>query len=371
MKNLEATYIAEINLPSFRAYNIHVMKMIDSFSLILNKTSLIIPHKSKKYFEKKIKKDFMLRSKNKINILSIFKKKKKFNFILRIIFGFISAKIASKKDGVIITRSFFSSFFLSIFKKKHFLEVHQEITGLTYLIFIFLKMMKSKYIIKVIFITKSLANFYKKNCTNFLVLADGVDVKNFQKRNKIKKRIINIYYIGSFYLGRGIDLIIDIAKTLPQFKFILVGKRREDKNYLNSALKNVIIKNFIPYHKVPNEIKNADILIMPYKLKNVLVNSKGRKTDISKFTSPIKMFEYLSTGIPIVSANLPVLKEILENKKNCIIVKSNKIEDWANNLQNLSKNYKLRKLISKNAILTANNNTWIKRACKIINSYEK
>ena len=76
MKKLEVTYIAEINLPSFRAYNIHVMKMLDSFSIVTKNASLIVPYKSEKYFEKNIKKDFMLRSKKKINILSIFKKKK-------------------------------------------------------------------------------------------------------------------------------------------------------------------------------------------------------------------------------------------------------------------------------------------------------
>ena len=82
------------------------------------------------------------------------------------------------------------------------------------------------------------------------------------------------------------------------------------------------------------------------------------------------MFEYLSTGIPIMSSNLPVLKEILQNKKNCIFVKSNKTKDWINNLEYLNQNYKLRKIISKNAILTANKNTWLKRANKIRNSYE-
>ena len=55
----------------------------------------------------------------------------------------------------------------------------------------------------------------------------------------------------------------------------------------------------------------ADILLMPYSLNKVLTNSSGSSSNTAKYASPIKMFEYLASGRPILSSNLRVLKEIL------------------------------------------------------------
>jgi len=73
-------YIAEINLPSFRAYTIHVLKIIDAFTNTL-KTQLIIPFCSQNYNYKNIKKDFLLTSKKQFQIKNIFNQI--FNQILR------------------------------------------------------------------------------------------------------------------------------------------------------------------------------------------------------------------------------------------------------------------------------------------------
>ena len=61
-------------------------------------------------------------------------------------------------------------------------------------------------------------------------------------------------------------------------------------------------------------IKSADLLLMPYQSK-VSINSNNFDDEISKFISPLKMFEYLATGIPIISSDLKVLREILVNQK--------------------------------------------------------
>ena len=68
-------------------------------------------------------------------------------------------------------------------------------------------------------------------------------------------------------------------------------------------------------------IKSADLLLMPYQSK-VSINSKNFNDEISKFISPLKMFEYLATGIPIVSSDLKVLREILINQKNSVLIRN-------------------------------------------------
>ena len=60
---------------------------------------------------------------------------------------------------------------------------------------------------------------------------------------------------------------------------------------------------------------------MPYQTK-VSINSDNFNDDISQFISPLKMFEYLATGIPIISSDLKVLREILKDQKNSLLVKN-------------------------------------------------
>ena len=329
-------YIADINLPSLRAYTVHVMKMADNFCHFSNQVELLIHYKKFNYNYRNIKKDFLLLAKNLC---------------------------------LILTRSFMCSFFLILNKKKHFLEIHHPMNGFTKILFIRFNFITSKYIIRVIFITKSLQKHFKNVNFKSIVLPDGAEIKNFKKK-KLKSKIKNIMYVGSFFTGRGIELILKIASILKNKNFLLYGKRENDFiNYKYNNLKNVKIFNLIKYNKVPSKLVNADLLLMPYALKNISIDTK--KVDTSKFASPIKMFEYLASGKPIISSNLPVLKEILINKSNCLIAKNNSAEEWVKNINFLDRNTLLKKKIAKNGLVTAAKYSWFQRANAVVNQYLK
>jgi glycosyltransferase involved in cell wall biosynthesis len=356
-------YIAELSLPNTTAYSIHVIKMINSLSKIYNKTQLNTLFYNRNYNFKKIKKDFMLDSNKKIKIKHFFLNIKN-NFYGRILFGFLNAIYLKNKPSDIITRSLMTSLFLILFKRKHILEIHQEFSGLTGFFFIKLNMINSKYIINIICITNALKDFYKKKTKKIIVIPDAVDPKNFKNKNNLKKKIKNIYYVGSFYKGRGIDLIIKLSQLLKSKKFFLYGSRPND-NLQKKVYNNVKIFNFIKYNNVPKIINKSDILLMPYSLNYVGTNAIGSASNTAKYASPLKMFEYLASGIPFISSNLKVLQEILINKKNCLIAKNNDPYTWKESILYLEKNLKLRKKMSKNALRTASQHTWDDRAKKI------
>jgi glycosyltransferase involved in cell wall biosynthesis len=362
-------YIADINLPSLRAYTVHVMKMADNFCHFSNQVELLIHYKKFNYNYHNIKKDFLLLAKNLFFIKGFFKKKEKNNFFNRILFGYLSAQYLRNEKGLIITRSFMCSFFLILNKKKHFLEIHHPMNGFTKILFMRFNFITSKYIIRVIFITKSLQKHFKNVNFKSIVLPDGAEIKNFKKK-KLKSKIKNIMYVGSFFTGRGIELILKIASLLKNKNFLLYGKRENDFiNYKYNNLKNVKIFNLIKYNKVPFKLANADLLLMPYALKNISIDTK--KVDTSKFASPIKMFEYLASGKPIISSNLPVLKEILINKSNCLISKNNSAEEWVKNINFLDRNTLLKKKIAKNGLVTAAKYSWFQRVNAVVNQYLK
>ena len=60
---------------------------------------------------------------------------------------------------------------------------------------------------------------------------------------------------------------------------------------------------------------------MPYTSSITVAGDVG---DITKYTSPLKLFDYLSVGRPIMCSNFNVLKEIISENKNAIFVKNYK-----------------------------------------------
>ena len=356
-------YVAEFFLPNNKAYTIHVVKMLNALNENLSTCELVIPYKDNNYNYNDLKKNFCLKKKE-FFIKSIFNKKYQLTFLLRIIFAF-KAAIYIRTNRNVITRSIMTSFFLILFKKKHILEIHHEFHGLSKFLFINLNAINSRYIIKIIFISKSLKNFYKNNTQKSTAIPDAVDIQFF-KKNQINNKIKNIYYIGSFYKGRGIELIIEIAKILKKINFILYGLRNNEISNFKNIPTNIKMFKFIKYSKVPKLLHKADLLLMPYSLDYVGISSNRKSINIGNYTSPLKMFEYLASGTPLMASNLPVLKEILKNEHNSIIVKDNNPYNWADKIIKLQSNIKLREIISKNGIDTASKNTWDIRAKKIL-----
>lgn len=360
-------YITDLSLPSNKAQAIHIFKMIDNFLSFMDEAILIFPNLNKNLKIEIIKDYFNLHTKKNIIFKPFFKNYQLNNSISRFIFGF---KVANKLRGeksLIISRSLITSFFLTIFKIKHFVEIHQELKGLTKFLFINLKFINSKQIIKVIFISKGLSDFYQLNDQKYLILHDGCDLRDFKLNRISKKEIKNIYYLGSFYKGRGVNMIKKLASLSPKYNFYLYGLRDEK---IRSS-RNFKVFPIISYKQTIKVINNADLLLMPYQSK-ISINSTNFEDDISKFISPLKMFEYLASGIPIISSDLKVLREKLINRRNSILIKdySNPLA-WRKAINELSDNFYLREKISKNSILTAQSNTWAQRSWKIYKIYSQ
>ena len=224
-----------------------------------------------------------------------------------------------------------------------------------------LKFIKSKYIKKKILISEYLNKIFDFKKNEYIVLHDGVDIKNFNaipSDNQIKK----VCYIGGFYKGRGIELIVQLAKNFPDLKFELYGQSNDK---LNVNLDNLKVFDFVNYCDVPNILQDSDLLLMPYAQK-VFVRSKSLNT--ADYCSPLKMFDYLASGKIIISSKLSGICEVLKHNINSILVDEYKYELWEQEIINiLKKKYDITKL-KKNAIKTANEFTWIKRASTIINT---
>ncbi|NIQ14383.1 MAG: glycosyltransferase [Candidatus Dadabacteria bacterium] len=130
-----------------------------------------------------------------------------------------------------------------------------------------------------------------------------------------------------------------------------------EKNLLNFR-----IEGFVDHSKVSKYLLASDILVLPYS--NEITIKDG--TQAKQFTSPIKLFEYLASGKPIVATDLPSIIEILRNNENSIIVEPDNVDALVNSLQKLYFDNELSERISKKALSDAKNYSWEKRVIRII-----
>ena len=173
-------------------------------------------------------------------------------------------------------------------------------------------------------------------------------------------------YTGHFYPGRGMNLLIAIAKALPKINFLWVGGMEKHiapwkEQLAADAIENVTITGFIPNSQLPQYQAAADILVMPYAQK--IEGSSGG--NIAPVINPMKMFDYLSAGRPIIASNIPVFHEVL-NSKLAVFCDPYDAQEWAEAIKKLSKDRFLRQTMREAALDAAEQYSWKNRAQRSI-----
>jgi glycosyltransferase involved in cell wall biosynthesis len=110
--------------------------------------------------------------------------------------------------------------------------------------------------------------------------------------------------------------------------FLLVGGEPADVSQVRNkiqqrGLTNVRLTGFVPNAKLPKYQAACNVLLMPYQ-QSVSASSGG---DIAKYLSPMKLFEYMASARVILSSNLPVLQEVL-NEKNAMLLPPDHPTAW-------------------------------------------
>lgn len=229
---------------------------------------------------------------------------------------------------------------------------------------------------------------------NIIVERDGVDLDEFNinvsKEDARQRLFKNLHhdsflrkkiavYVGQLYPWKGGDIFKKIAKHLCKENvnyliFIFGGTGKKDPDTLKTDIERilkeahpnmvpVISLGLFPHRDVPYILKAADCAILI-----------GNESEIisAKYTSPLKMFEYMASGCPIVAQDLPSFREVL-NDKNSFLVKPGDAKALANKIALVFKeeNAKMAEEKAAKALEDVKNYTWQKRALRILDFINK
>ncbi len=176
-------------------------------------------------------------------------------------------------------------------------------------------------------------------------------------------------YVGHLYAGKGIQMIVDLARELSDSTFHVVGGTEQDIEKWRSKsgdLPNLTFHGFVEPNRVPDYLASFDVVVAPYQTQ---VHGAGGNTNLSRWMSPLKIFEYMAAGKPIVCSDLPVLREVLADGQNALLRPSDDIDAWAETIRELRYNRDLRDRLVTNAMRDFEENYSYKaRAEKIFES---
>lgn len=363
---MKILYINNIRLPTEKAHGIQIMKMCEAFAGNGISVSLVVPSRKNNIKENAfsyygVRNIFSLKYVSVFDAVSFFRSLRFGFYVQAISFIWALRKENISSDTVIITRNLEVAWMCGRKGYKVFYDAHNFPLRRVWL---FKKILKN--ISGVVANSRGTADaFHNAGFKNILVAPNAVDLAEFDNA-KLKTREEHglpagrvVMYVGHLYKWKGVDVIIETAKNSKSKNiiFVFVGGTDGDLERYRAKtknLENVILLGRRSHQEIPALVKSANTLLLP----NIPTTKESEL-----YTSPIKMFEYMASGAPIVASDLPSIREVL-NDKNSIMVKAGDPNDLLRGIEMAFNDEGLAR--ATRAKEDVKEYTWEKRAKKII-----
>jgi len=350
---MKLVYLSMSAIPSRLANSIHVMKMCEAFAQNGHEVTLIAQagHEAKANEED----DFQFYGVKPI--FKIIKLKSRPGKFGRNLYGLEALRSVWTIHSDLIYGRFLLGCLLAarFTRAKVLFESHSPInTNDRSEIRLFKWLLKSRRFLRMTVISAALRDYYLDTYPigkdKLVVAHDGATLPS----DAIPARVLtalgtdlafNVGYIGHLYKGKGMELIAQLVILCPWASFHIIGGQPEDIAYWSDKLANVPnIKfyGFVPPAEVFGFSAACDVLLAPYQ-NEVYGHGKVKKhRSISQWMSPLKIFEYMALGKPMICSDLPVLREIVNPGQNGLLCPPDQAGAWAVALQELKNKPDLR-----------------------------
>jgi len=135
---------------------------------------------------------------------------------------------------------------------------------------------------------------------NVLMVRNACDYDHFASAGKPKSKRPLIGYYGAIAEWFDSDLVADLAERRPDWDFTLVGSTLGADVSRMSELPGVSLPGEKAYSEIPELLNRFDVAFIPFK-----------RTPLTEATNPVKVYEILAAGKPLVSVPIPEVESLV------------------------------------------------------------
>ncbi len=368
-------YVARSRVPSDQANSLQVMKMCAAFATHVSTLDLLIPFRAQDARAARAAGESMWESyalAERFHIRRLRYPHWQDHFEVRGFSLAATARAAARGYDLVYSRDVWTTYWLARMGRAVAFEAHNPAEEQRYPVW---RAMLGERAVRGIFcISGALADVYAEAGAprdRLHVLPDGVDLDRFASpltREQARRRLglpaeaTILCHSGHLYRGRGGEEMIEALSGIPRALLVLVGGRAEDTARLRaraealSLLERVRFVGQVPNRDVPLFLWAADVLVMPYT----------SQTPTVRYMSPLKMFEYMAAGRPIVATDFPVVREVLHDGRTALLVPPDSGDALREGLLRLLSDPALQKRLADAAREAAQAYSWERRAQGIL-----
>ena len=172
-----------------------------------------------------------------------------------------------------------------------------------------------------------------------------------------------IYYIGQLYPWKGVDVLVRAMTRVRNATLVVVGglppepdldrvRALADELDLGDRVR---FTGFLPPPELEAERRKASVFVLP----------NLESTTSRLYTSPLKLFEAMASGRPVVASDLPAIREVLTHENNALLVPPGNPEALAAALERLLAEPALASRLAVRAFDDVRAYSWDRRAAEI------
>lgn len=175
-------------------------------------------------------------------------------------------------------------------------------------------------------------------------------------------------YTGRFRtmgMDKGIENVLQSLSRVSDagvpIQFYAIGASGEELADYSARVRELNLEGFVTLvtYRTQQEVAlyhaAADVLLMPFP----------RTKHFTYYMSPMKLFEYLMAGRPIIATRLPSITDVV-NERNAVLIEPGDIQALSSALVELARNPDKAASLSSQALADSERYTWDKRASAIL-----
>lgn len=199
-----------------------------------------------------------------------------------------------------------------------------------------------------------------------LVAHDGVRSDHIRAPELRQRTPLRAVYCGSFHPGKGVETILSAARLLPEVAFDLIGGEAVQIEAIRcEAPPNVRLLGRLAHMETQRLLPDYDVALAPYA--SVVRGAQTPEHEsLASWMSPLKIFEYMGAGLPIITSDLPVLREILESGESALMLAPGDPSALVSALNDLVRQPERRLQLAQLAQQRLRGYTWEQRAARIL-----